>query len=54
MDLIASIPTTELAISTTEVESNLSAVATLSFIRSTSSLLFYVNRFTGLERLDIP
>jgi len=54
MDLTASIPATELAISATEVEPDLSAVATLSFIRGTSGLLFYVNRFTGLERLYIP
>jgi len=38
----------------TEVEPDPSAVAILSFIRGTSGLLYYVNRFTGLERLYIP
>ncbi len=54
MDLIVFILATLPKFSTIKVEPNLSAVATLSFIRSTSSLLYYVNRFTGLKRLYIP
>ena len=37
-----------------EIDPDLSAVARFFFIRSTSSLLYYVNRFTSLEYLYIP
>ncbi len=57
MELVIFIPTTRvipITDPTTEINLiNTSAVAELSFIRSTSnsfiSLIFYINKFTGLE-----
>jgi len=54
MNLITSFLATPPEFFIIKVEFNFNAVAIFSFIRNTSSLFYYINKFTSLKYLYIP